>query len=376
MLRNTTTPLLSNAITPQAPTALSQQSTHLIASSIPHSPKEEHACDVAPPHKTPRFMEWTIATPQLPKPQTTIGIFPSYDATRPSVALIVNHQEVVRFYEALGTNPQENTARVKLLHAFCRAYLSGKVLTQVLHDSDTIQNKLTVSTKHPSTHEAFRLTVHHDTMTFHLDSTTQETPLDHPTTQGMVLVTSNITAATPSDLQRLWAVSPYDIQLKDTPSSNNTLHAQQALAQRWETQLLQSLGLAPPNPTAKVIQVSPSPKGPPNQTRSSMVKLKTQPNKTNTGLASYYNDQFRGHPMASGQRYNPQALTVAHRSLPFGTWVRVTNTHTGKSCLAQVTDRGPFHHTRIVDVSKAVAKTLGMLQQGVIKVWVDVVPTP
>jgi rare lipoprotein A len=81
-----------------------------------------------------------------------------------------------------------------------------------------------------------------------------------------------------------------------------------------------------------------------------------------TGKASYYK---HGNRTASGERFNPNGYTAAHRSLPFGTRVLVTNVKTGQSVIVRVNDRGPFVKSRIIDVSYGAAKMLGMIGAGV-----------
>jgi rare lipoprotein A len=91
------------------------------------------------------------------------------------------------------------------------------------------------------------------------------------------------------------------------------------------------------------------------------------------GLASYYADKFQGRKTSNGERYDKNKLTAAHRTLPFGTKVKVTNTKTGKSVIVRINDRGPFIKGRIIDVSKKAAKDLGMLKTGVIQVEVRII---
>lgn len=79
-----------------------------------------------------------------------------------------------------------------------------------------------------------------------------------------------------------------------------------------------------------------------------------------TGLAAVYSHRLDGHKTASGKTYKPSGMTVAHKSLPFGTKVKITNKSNGKTAEATVTDRGPVQAGRILDVSPAVAHTLGM----------------
>jgi rare lipoprotein A len=89
------------------------------------------------------------------------------------------------------------------------------------------------------------------------------------------------------------------------------------------------------------------------------------------GLASYYSTS--SEPTASGEKFDARELTAAHRTLPFGTRLRVTNVATGRSVTVRVNDRGPFVPGRVVDVSHSAAESLGMVQAGVAKVKVDVV---
>jgi rare lipoprotein A len=88
------------------------------------------------------------------------------------------------------------------------------------------------------------------------------------------------------------------------------------------------------------------------------------------GLASFYSE---GSQTASGEKFDAQELTAAHRTLPFGTRLRVTNVATGRSVTVRVNDRGPFVLGRDVDVSYAAAETLGMVGGGIAKVKLDVV---
>lgn len=94
------------------------------------------------------------------------------------------------------------------------------------------------------------------------------------------------------------------------------------------------------------------------------------------GLASYYADRFHGRRTASGERYHVKKLTAAHRRLPFGTVVRVTVLKTGASVTVRINDRGPFVKGRIIDLSRAAAKEVGILRSGVAKVEVRVIRNP
>lgn len=90
------------------------------------------------------------------------------------------------------------------------------------------------------------------------------------------------------------------------------------------------------------------------------------------GEASYYASGFEGRPTASGEPYRGKALTAAHRTLPFGTRVKVTNLANGRSVEVRINDRGPFHRRRVIDLSRAAAERLGMVRRGRAPVEVQV----
>lgn len=90
------------------------------------------------------------------------------------------------------------------------------------------------------------------------------------------------------------------------------------------------------------------------------------------GKASFYADKFEGAPTASGDKYRHGKLTAAHKSLPFGTRVRVTNSANGKSVEVIINDRGPWVENRIIDLSRSAAEKLGFINQGLADVEVEV----
>lgn len=83
-----------------------------------------------------------------------------------------------------------------------------------------------------------------------------------------------------------------------------------------------------------------------------------------SGEASYYGAGFEGRPTANGERFDSRKLTAAHRTLPMGSRVRVTNPKTGDSVVVRVNDRGPFHGNRVIDLSEAAARAIGLIQSG------------
>ena len=86
------------------------------------------------------------------------------------------------------------------------------------------------------------------------------------------------------------------------------------------------------------------------------------------GKASYYADKFNGRKTASGEVFRNGKRTAAHKTLPFGTKVKVVNPKNGRSVKVRINDRGPFVHGRIIDLSKKAARKIGMLREGVTEV--------
>lgn len=94
------------------------------------------------------------------------------------------------------------------------------------------------------------------------------------------------------------------------------------------------------------------------------------------GLASYYHHRFHGRKSSSGRIHDNDEFVAAHRTYPFGTFLRVTNLENMKSVVVCVTDRGPHRRKRIIDVSEIAAEQLGFIKKGVTKVRIEVVPGP
>ena len=94
------------------------------------------------------------------------------------------------------------------------------------------------------------------------------------------------------------------------------------------------------------------------------------------GRISYYGPGFAGHRTANGERFNPQAMTMAHRWLPLGTIVEVTNDANGRRVRLRVNDRGPVPRDRVADVSVAASKRLGFTRAGLTDATIDVVSMP
>jgi rare lipoprotein A len=90
------------------------------------------------------------------------------------------------------------------------------------------------------------------------------------------------------------------------------------------------------------------------------------------GIVSYYGREFAGRKTASGERFDPGVLTMAHKTLAFGTLVRVTNLHNNRSVVVRVNDRGPFVTSRVADLSAGAANLLGMLGAGVAQARLEV----
>jgi rare lipoprotein A len=123
---------------------------------------------------------------------------------------------------------------------------------------------------------------------------------------------------------------------------------------------LSACGTAPAKRPPAVIEPAPPP-----------------PHAAQVGMASFYSSRLAGHRTASGERYDPGALTAAHRALPLGTVVRVTRVDgTGNAVLVRINDRGPYAAGRIIDLSMAAARRLQMIEAGVVRVRLEVVSRP
>ncbi len=93
------------------------------------------------------------------------------------------------------------------------------------------------------------------------------------------------------------------------------------------------------------------------------------------GTASYYGRELAGNRTASGERFDPHGFTAAHRTLPLGTRLRVTNVANGRSVIVRVNDRGPFVGRRLIDVSLGAAREIQMIRSGTAQVRLELVPT-
>ncbi|MCH1928616.1 septal ring lytic transglycosylase RlpA family protein [Shewanella sp. A25] len=97
---------------------------------------------------------------------------------------------------------------------------------------------------------------------------------------------------------------------------------------------------------------------------------------TDEGQASYYANKHQNRKTASGERYQHQLKTAAHREIPFGSEVKVTNLENGKAVVVRINDRGPFVRGRIIDLSKSAFKSIGKTSAGVLDVKIEVIKVP
>ncbi len=143
---------------------------------------------------------------------------------------------------------------------------------------------------------------------------------------------------------------------------------------------------AEPEPQKPEVAEAPTPK-PPAQTdeeieraeeakEASAVPADAKPIYTETGLSSWYGPPYHNRRGSNGEIYNMHAFTAAHRTLPLGTIIRVTNVKTGNSAIVRITDRGPFIDGRILDLSLAAAKRVDVWRAGVTMVKIEVLKTP
>lgn len=102
---------------------------------------------------------------------------------------------------------------------------------------------------------------------------------------------------------------------------------------------------------------------------------KSKVKRSQLGVASFYGPEFAERPTASGEPFDPRAMTAAHRTLPLGTRVRVTNLENGKQTVVRINDRGPYRNNRVIDLSRAAARKLGFVQDGIAHVRIEVLKT-
>ena len=99
-------------------------------------------------------------------------------------------------------------------------------------------------------------------------------------------------------------------------------------------------------------------------------------NYSNVGIASWYGEEFQGKVTASGSLFDMRELTAAHKFLPFGTLVRVVNLRNNQEVIVSIIDRGPFSRKRIIDLSHAAAKSIGLVKRGLARVKIEVLSQP
>lgn len=124
------------------------------------------------------------------------------------------------------------------------------------------------------------------------------------------------------------------------------------------------LGACQTTTPTKVTTIAPPP---PEAT----VATEEEPVLVARGVASYYADRFHGRMTANGETFDMTELTAAHRTLPFDTWVRVTNLSNGQQVVVRINDRGPYIDGRIIDLSKGAAEEIGMIEPGITEVKIE-----
>ncbi len=131
----------------------------------------------------------------------------------------------------------------------------------------------------------------------------------------------------------------------------------------------------PPIPQDEPAPV-PAPAETPTEDEKIEVPSGAKPIFEETGMASWYGAPYHNRRGSNGEVYNMHAMTAAHRTLPLGSIVRITNVKTGHSAVVRITDRGPFVEGRIVDLSRAAAKALDVYMPGIAKVRLEVLESP
>jgi len=135
---------------------------------------------------------------------------------------------------------------------------------------------------------------------------------------------------------------------------------------------------APPPPAYRRAQPARTAYGKPSPTKETpeTIHIQGKPLSVEVGMSSWYGPPYDKQRGANGEIYDQNAMTAAHRTLPMGTIVRVTNLETGQSAVVKITDRGPFVHGRTLDLSLAAAKQTGVYREGVAKVKIEVFSAP
>jgi rare lipoprotein A len=133
---------------------------------------------------------------------------------------------------------------------------------------------------------------------------------------------------------------------------------------------------SPPSPADQSVEtIGPrqpiSPQAKVGETPATAVKPAAKPKPVNIGKASWYGPGFGGKKTASGETFDDDKLTAAHKTLPLGSAAKVTNLSNGKSVKVEINDRGPYAGNRIIDLSRAAAHAIGMIDDGVVDVRID-----
>jgi rare lipoprotein A len=132
----------------------------------------------------------------------------------------------------------------------------------------------------------------------------------------------------------------------------------------------------PPPPPIPQVKPAPAPAETTTEDEKIVVPSDAKPIFEETGMASWYGAPYHNRRGSNGKVYNMHAMTAAHRTLPLGSVVRITNTRTGNSAIVRITDRGPFVEGRVVDLSLAAAKAVDVYQPGTAKVRLEVLEAP
>jgi rare lipoprotein A len=137
--------------------------------------------------------------------------------------------------------------------------------------------------------------------------------------------------------------------------------------------MIGAAGLRPKIPVKiePVVVPLPPPLPPPEAVADIPDRKPSPPKPKQIGIASWYGDQWQGRITASGQPFDDRQLTAAHPTLPLNSRVKVTNLHTGRSIEVIITDRGPYARGRVIDLSEAAAKQLGIVKKGVAPVKIE-----
>lgn len=280
----------------------------------------------------------------------TLSVVPS--RFRGSVAVLVNDQELAVFQDAEGLSPTDTAPADRLPRAFCRAWATARAVETAWRNGG-LRRPARVSAVQVAGLPAAEVRLGGTSL---MTLTRHDLPHTHQDPTVIARAAADTLAGLPTP-PAVVARVPRQVRVVSRPAPSPAAVAQVASSPSRR------------RPAHAVAAIRPNA----TQKPSRAVAMAGRGGRGFVGTASYYADSLHGRKTADGSRYNRNALTAAHPSLPFGTRLRVTNLKTGRVCVVVVNDRGPYAGGRSLDLSRAAAQSLGIVKQGVGRVSVEVI---